>query len=846
MRFRFANYSRNPINQSRQFDELYNKEENQSVRRIVLIAAFVLLLAYARCGLAAETSDEELPIHRRRECASFNRSYLADFADASIDGAALEALPLATRDDQGAALPAERNSLVQWSRLDRCDGAPSPSEPCLKQNVAIRDSRLVFNGSAGVRLETVQPPAVAQRLRVALELPLLADSAVHAATALSVRLRGSSGHDGDDDLTLSLSSHGALSLSSTSRNVSAAVVAGAPCALQPVAGSHRSVDVEVEWTDRGGLRAYWNDHLLLDHLAASRRASASMAPSLLQMQITHIVSSYNLSSSNDSDSHELPSPLRLVRVEVQAQRERAALECQPRIVPSASCRIRTVYTPRLGADQGYLSLAQLELYVRDVVPVQFPRGFTRVEEIGVSTENRTLLALCIGACDDKMAHLGTVPAVLFTGMHHSREPISMMNLIATIDVLATDVANGERETLALLFSRQLWFVLVVNPDGYARNEQLKIWKTGRAGQRKNRRPTQCTQDDDDGVDLNRNYDVCFAQDDVGSSTKPCQEDYRGPRPFSEPETLAIKQFVERHTTSSSNDTSTLSTDLATSLNYHSFGRYFNIPFACQARGTPNASSLALFTWMAKEMTTFNGFAYGQPWKDSNLYTVNGETSDWMWVKHGIFAMSPEVGPAFSTQPSGLGFWPPREHVPRLALELHYSNLVAARVAGPLFEIEIRRISIHRESSSAGVRTFVDVTWALQNEGLRSRDVESPVPQSTAETDTAFVLDGPTPSPPVPVWGAALSFSVLVVVIIVWRRRRWRLASSAATATRHTREQRHKYSRLAPNESAVDDRVHNPFAINSDSSEEDSEDEEAEYGRRRHRGRGAQNIGGEDV
>ncbi|GLD97172.1 hypothetical protein PINS_up019791 [Pythium insidiosum] len=33
MRFRFANYSRNPINQSRQFDELYKKEENQTVRR---------------------------------------------------------------------------------------------------------------------------------------------------------------------------------------------------------------------------------------------------------------------------------------------------------------------------------------------------------------------------------------------------------------------------------------------------------------------------------------------------------------------------------------------------------------------------------------------------------------------------------------------------------------------------------------------------------------------------------------------------------------------------------------------------------------------------------------------
>ncbi|TYZ54287.1 hypothetical protein PybrP1_013098 [[Pythium] brassicae (nom. inval.)] len=32
-RFRFANYSRNPINQSRQYDDLFAKEENKSVKR---------------------------------------------------------------------------------------------------------------------------------------------------------------------------------------------------------------------------------------------------------------------------------------------------------------------------------------------------------------------------------------------------------------------------------------------------------------------------------------------------------------------------------------------------------------------------------------------------------------------------------------------------------------------------------------------------------------------------------------------------------------------------------------------------------------------------------------------
>lgn len=46
------------------------------------------------------------------------------------------------------------------------------------------------------------------------------------------------------------------------------------------------------------------------------------------------------------------------------------------------------------------------------------------------------------------------------------------------------------------------------------------------------------------MDLNRNYDYKWGLDNEGSSANKCQEDYRGPYPFSEPETQAIKEFVE--------------------------------------------------------------------------------------------------------------------------------------------------------------------------------------------------------------------------------------------------------------------------------------------------------------
>ena len=49
------------------------------------------------------------------------------------------------------------------------------------------------------------------------------------------------------------------------------------------------------------------------------------------------------------------------------------------------------------------------------------------------------------------------------------------------------------------------------------------------------------------MDLNRNFD--FHWRESGSSTNPCSEVYAGSSAFSEPEALAIRDFVHRHSTS---------------------------------------------------------------------------------------------------------------------------------------------------------------------------------------------------------------------------------------------------------------------------------------------------------
>ena len=69
-----------------------------------------------------------------------------------------------------------------------------------------------------------------------------------------------------------------------------------------------------------------------------------------------------------------------------------------------------------------------------------------------------------------------------------------------------------------------------------------------------------------GVDLNSNYGFNFASDDIGSSGDPCDDHYRGPNAFSEPETTAIKGFLEKWT------------NIKIAINLQSFGNFFIHPF----------------------------------------------------------------------------------------------------------------------------------------------------------------------------------------------------------------------------------------------------------------------------
>jgi murein tripeptide amidase MpaA len=134
------------------------------------------------------------------------------------------------------------------------------------------------------------------------------------------------------------------------------------------------------------------------------------------------------------------------------------------------------------------------------------------------------------------------PEILYTGLTHSREPLSMMNLFYfvqnLVNVYESDSASEENY---LINERELWFVPVVNPDGYIYNEQIQ--PNGGGMHRKNRRETGCGPGTERGVDLNRNYGFGWGSDDIGSSPDPCSAVFRGDGAFSEPETQILRDFI---------------------------------------------------------------------------------------------------------------------------------------------------------------------------------------------------------------------------------------------------------------------------------------------------------------
>lgn len=277
------------------------------------------------------------------------------------------------------------------------------------------------------------------------------------------------------------------------------------------------------------------------------------------------------------------------------------------------------------------------------------------------------------------------PQILYTAIHHAREPNSLSQLIFYMWYLLENY-DVDNEIKSIVDNTELFFVPVINPDGYLYNE--KTDPNGGGFWRKNRK-------NGNGVDNNRNYDYYINGDPAdgiwggeGASNDPNNQTYHGTAPFSEVENQAIKWFCEQH-------------DFVMALNNHSYGELLLYPYG-YANDVPTPEN-ELFEIVSEVLVSQNGY---DNILSSGLYPAAGDSDDFMYGTTGthdkIYAMTPEIGPEF---------WPPSSQIEGIAKNMMYLNITSAKMVNNYADL------IDTSPLFVGNEVIIDQTFDIKRLGL---------------------------------------------------------------------------------------------------------------------------------
>ena len=250
------------------------------------------------------------------------------------------------------------------------------------------------------------------------------------------------------------------------------------------------------------------------------------------------------------------------------------------------------------------------------------------------------------------------PQILYTALHHAREPASLQQLIYFMWYLLENYDSND-SIKQIIDNSELFFVPCVNPDGYIFNETIE--PNGGGMWRKNTR-------DSHGVDNNRNYSYIDENGNEvwntsGTSSNPYGSTYAGDGPFSESENRAIRYFVE-------------SNNFKIALNNHTYGNLLLYPYGYDYNQTTDDDDI--FQFISSALVSENNY---DNIISADLYPAAGDSDDFMYgmlntennqVREKIFAMTPEIGSSF---------WPQASTIEDICKGMLHLNLTAAKMIG---------------------------------------------------------------------------------------------------------------------------------------------------------------------
>lgn len=232
------------------------------------------------------------------------------------------------------------------------------------------------------------------------------------------------------------------------------------------------------------------------------------------------------------------------------------------------------------------------------------------------------------------------PIFVNLGVHHAREWPSGEHVLE----FAHDLVRGyghDARTTALVRKTRTIAVPIVNPDGFSVSREATplgdFSPFDYENKRKNCNPAGATDlalttgpcpvnpaGIARGTDLNRNYGAFWGGD--GASPLWSNQTYRGPAPFSEPESRAVRELISTRQV----------TNLITN---HTYGNLVLRPPGVLGTGQP--VDAPLLASLGREMTAHNRYAN---FLSFQLYDTSGTTDDWSYWVTGGLGYTFEIGP----------------------------------------------------------------------------------------------------------------------------------------------------------------------------------------------------------
>jgi hypothetical protein len=324
----------------------------------------------------------------------------------------------------------------------------------------------------------------------------------------------------------------------------------------------------------------------------------------------------------------------------------------------------------------------------DSMRLLYPNLITMRYSIATTDQGRKLWVVKISS--NPNANDSSKPEVFYTGLHHAREPEGIMAVIYYMWWLLGNYGSNPEATY-LVNTRQMWFLPVTNPDGYAYNQA-----TNPGGGGLWRKNMHNNGDGTFGVDPNRNYgnydmwnSPYGGSDDITSS-----DSYRGTGPFSEAETKGIAAFLAAH-------------NFKTCINYHTFGNYIIYPWGYMPS---ESSDSVIFREYAFDISGYNHYLSGTDMQTVK-YVTRGGSDDYMYgdtTKPKTITMTLEIGGEF---------WASTDQILPLAVQDLEPNKYMSFVAGQY--TTTKRIDVTDQHHTGGIERgesfTLDVT--LRNKGL---------------------------------------------------------------------------------------------------------------------------------